>query len=175
EFEGIYQEGDDLPTGYSPGYVRLRDLNNDGTVNADGDRKIIGQTGQPKWRWGLTNTFRYGNISLSVFVNAMQGWIGAIPELDSDYFLAGSGNYAAKPTNRLDAGWWTPENKSTTRPSLAYTNPLLHNYYVSRDFIRVQDVSLSYDLDEKLIGKIGLSKVRLFLSGKNLLTFTDWL
>src|SRR5690606_12990890 len=78
-------------------------------------------------------------------------------------------------SNRLDAGWWTPNNKSNTRPSLNYPNPNRHNYYVSRDFIRIQDISLAYTFNKKLIRSIGASDWRVYLSGKNLATFTDWL
>lgn len=174
-FDGIYQEGDELPSGYQPGYVRLKDLNSDGQIDAANDRRIVGQMGQPKYRWGLANTFRYKNLSLSVFINAMQGWLGTANELDIQYFLPGSGNFPNRPVNRLDAGWWTPENKSTTRPSLVYPNPFLHNYYVSRNFIRIQDISLSYDINRSVLNKLKLSNARVYLSGKNIATFTRWL
>lgn len=173
-FDGIYQEEDVLPTGFKPGFVRLKDLNGDGMIDAANDRQIIGQMNQPKYRWGINNTFRYNNISLSIFVNAMQGWIGTANELDIEYFLSGSGNYPNRPVNRIDAGWWTPENRSNTRPSLGYTNPFLHNYYKSRDFIRIQDISLAYDFNHGLLDRLKLTNARVYLSGKNIATFTDW-
>lgn len=103
-FDGIYQQGDQIPSGFKPGYVKLKDLNGDGKIAAANDRTIIGQMGQPKVRWGITNTFSYNNFSLSIFINAMQGWIATLNELDIEYFLSGSGNYPNRPVNRLDAG-----------------------------------------------------------------------
>ncbi|GGM90354.1 SusC/RagA family TonB-linked outer membrane protein [Dyadobacter beijingensis] len=174
-FDGIYQEGESLPNAsYKPGWVRVKDLNGDGKFDAAGDRAIVGQL-QPKIRWGVTNNFRYGNVNLSVFVNAMQGWIQSLSVLDIRNAPTGAGNYPERPANMIDAGWWTPENKSATRPAMSYTNPLGHNYYMSRNFIRVQDVSLSYDFPKQLCGKLRVGSLRLYASGRNLLTFTKWL
>lgn len=170
-FDGIYQEGDELPTGYKPGFVRLKDLNGDQKIDAS-DRTIIGQTGQPKLRWGVTNTLRYGNLSLTVFVNAMQGWISNFN--NADYSVSG-GNYPHRPLNMIDAGWWTAENRSNTRPSIVYPNPYGHGYYYSRSFVRIQDVALAYDLPKVLTNRAKLSNFRVFLSAKNLHTFTNWI
>ncbi len=170
-FDGIYQEGDELPVGYRPGYVRLKDLNGDNKIDAN-DRQVVGQTSQPKYRWGVTNTFRYGDLSMSVFINAMQGWISNLSTVD--YSVSG-GNYPHRPLNMIDAGWWNVENKSNTRPSMVYPNPYGHGYYYSRNFIRIQDVSLTYDMPKNIINKAKLTNLRLMLSAKNLYNFTKWI
>ncbi|MBC8035532.1 MAG: SusC/RagA family TonB-linked outer membrane protein, partial [Chitinophagaceae bacterium] len=170
--DGIYQEGDQFPTGYKAGFVRLKDINDDKAINAS-DRQVIGQL-DPKYVWSVNNNVRYRNFSLSVFVNAMMGWINSFNQLDFTGSSLG-GNYPGRAVNMLDAGWWTAENKSTTRPSLVYTNPLLHGYYISRDFVRIQDVSLSYEFPAKVLERIKLKSLRLYISGKNLYTFTDWI
>jgi hypothetical protein len=72
-FDGIYQKGDVLPSGYQPGFAKFRDLNGDGKVEAANDRTIVGQA-EPKYRWGLTNTFSYKGFQFSAFINAMSGW-----------------------------------------------------------------------------------------------------
>ncbi|GEO06124.1 SusC/RagA family TonB-linked outer membrane protein [Adhaeribacter aerolatus] len=172
-FDGIYQEGEDLPAGYKPGFVKLKDLNNDGKIDAANDRAVIGQL-DPKYRWGLTNTFKYGNFTLTAFVNAMTGWVSSINNLDFTGSSLGQ-NYPGRPVNMLDAGWWTPDNKSNTRPSLVYTNPFLHNYYVSRDFVRLQDVSVAYAFPESVLNTLRVNNLRLYLSGKNLYTITNWI
>ncbi|WP_240699417.1 TonB-dependent receptor [Spirosoma sordidisoli] len=165
-FDGVYQVGDELPPGYKPGFLRFKDLNQDGKLDAS-DRTIISQR-EPKYRWGVNNTLRYGNLSLSVFLNAMQGW------QQSFYLLDPVNNYPNRPVNMLDAGWWTAENKSTTRPSLVYTNPLGYGYYTSRDFVRIQDVSLAYDFPKPLLSRLKVNSLRAYVSGKNLHTFTNY-
>ena len=169
-FDGIYQVGDKIPTGSKPGDVRFKDLNGDGKIDAK-DRTFIGSGGQPNYRFGITNIFRYGNVSLSVFVNSMEGWISNFPLLNT----AVSPNAPGRGLNQLDAGYWTAENKSTTRPSLVYNNPLSAGWYLSRNFVRIQDVSLSYQFSKKMLSKLKMSNLTVFMSGKNLYTFTKWL
>jgi TonB-linked SusC/RagA family outer membrane protein len=167
-FDGIYQANDVLPTGYKPGWIRVKDLNGDGKIDAAHDRTVIGDL-QPKYRWSFNNNFRYKNISLSVFVNALQGWISSFN------YTMGSTLYPERPANRLDVNWWTQENKSNKYSSLGFTNPLGMSTYISRDFIRLQDVSLSYDVPKHLLNKVKADNLRIFLSGRNLYTWTKWL
>jgi hypothetical protein len=169
-FDGIYQEGDALPAGYKPGYVRLLDLNKDGIVNAANDRQIVGQL-QPKHTYGLTNNLSYGDLSLGITVTAMTGWIAPYLGLDP------KANYAINITsvNLADNGYWTPANRSNTRPSLVYPNALRHSFYASRDFARLQNVSLAYDFKNVLSRlNIDVPSARFYVSGRNLVTFTKW-
>jgi hypothetical protein len=172
-FDGIYQDRDPLPAGYKPGWVRVKDLDGDGKITPDADRKVLGQR-DPKYRWGFTNTFRYGGLSLSVFVNAMQGFMSSFNLLDVSNATSG-GSFPGRPVNFLDAGYWTPENMSTTRPGLNYTNPLGLQYYVDRSFIRLQDVSLAYEFPKSLTGRLNINNLRVYVSGRNLATKTDWM
>lgn len=170
-FDGIYQEGDEMPDGYQPGWVRVKDLNGDGEITPE-DRTVLGQR-QPKYRWGINNSIRYGGFSLNFFINAMTGWESEFNLLDVSTLTGNS--FPGRSINFLDAGYWTPENRSNTRPGLTYTNPLGMNYYLSRDFIRLQDVTLAYDFPAAIIDKIKLNSLRIYVSGRNLATFTDWL
>lgn len=165
-FDGIYQEGDEMPSGEYPGSIRRRDVNGDGLINAD-DRSIIGQK-QPKFRYGITNTFSYKNFSLSFFISAMHGWIQSADILRSRL----GPNYTDRLVNMYDAGWWTPDNKSNSRPSLNTTNNL--SFYTNRDFIRLQDVSFAYEFGNQLLDRLKFKKIRLYLSAKNLYTTTNY-
>ena len=163
---GIYQVGDsDIPQGQSPGFVRVEDIDGVNGITPN-DRTIVGNGDSPKHQVSFRNTFKYDNISLSVFMNGMFGWVARFNLIDPLVPERAFGGY--------DAGWWTPENKSNTRPSLLYSNPLDHGWYRSRDFVRIRDIALSYDLKEQMLDKINLSGLRFSLSVKNLYTFTDW-
>lgn len=166
-FDGIYQNGETLPTGYQPGFIRVRDLNGDNQITPIADRRVIGQL-EPRYRWGLTNEFRYGNLSLSVFINAMQGWISPMNLLNIRE------NFPDRPANFMDADWWTAENQSNTRPSLTFNNPLGIGYYASRDFVRLQDASLAYTVPGSWLSKRKLGTLRLYVSGRNLVTWSVW-
>ncbi|RTE55382.1 SusC/RagA family TonB-linked outer membrane protein [Arenibacter aquaticus] len=168
-FDGIYQEGEELPPGHQPGYAKFKDLNGDGSVDPANDRTVLGQTGEPKVRLGIGNTFRYKNISLSFFVNSMLGWLSEFPGYRPAYRFG-----TLRPWNFFDSQWWTPENRSNERPSFTYDNPLGHEFHESRDFVRLQDVSLSYDFESNTLKKSGIQNLRLYLSGRNLITLTKW-
>lgn len=168
-FDGIYQAGDEMPAGYKPGYVKLKDVNGDGKIDPN-DRTIIGSGGIPKFKFGISNEFYYGNFTVSAFINAMTGWMSNFPLLNT----AVSPNAPGRGLNQLDEGYWTEENKSNTRPSLLYTNPQGHGWYVSRNFVRLQDVSLSYQVPAAALTKVHLKSLRVFASAKNLVTLSDW-
>ncbi|MFA6947048.1 MAG: hypothetical protein WC220_14215, partial [Pedobacter sp.] len=165
-FDGIYQEGDtDIPPGSQPGWVRVKDLTGEGTRNAD-DRTILGSGKNPKDEFSIRNNFSYGNLSLSVFLSGMLGW-------DAMFNLINP-LVPGRALNQVDEGWWTAENKSNTRPTLLYNNPLLTNWYVSRNFVRIKDASIAYDFDKTTLDRFKLSSFRLYLSVKNLYTFTKF-
>lgn len=169
-YDGIYQKGETMPTGFLSGFARFKDLNGDGLLNAANDRAIVGQ-GQPKFRWGVTNTLTYADFQFSIFINAMSGWIGIFNEMDYNFDSVDP----MRPSNMIDADWWTEENPNAKRPSLAYKRSVLgHNWYVSRDFIRIQDASLAYNVPQSMLNKLRFSGLSIYASAKNLATFTDW-
>lgn len=166
-FDGIYQEGDtDIPVGSQPGFVRVKDMNGDGKIGPD-DRRVVGHGVNPEYSLGMRNIFSYGNLSLSISMNSMLNWVAPFNLINP--------RVPGRAFNALDSGYWTPENRSNSRPSLIYSNPLATNWYVSRDFVRIKDVSLSYDFDKAVLDKISMSKLQLFISVKNLHTWTNWM
>lgn len=169
--DGIYQTDDDIPNNYKPGDRRFKDLNGDGVVDATNDRTIVG-FGQPKYKLGFGNDITYQNFTLSVFFNAMLGWVGEFRKADPNSNF--SGNYPARQLNQFDNGWWASESPSNTAPSLGYNNPLQASFYFSRNFVRLQDISLTYRIPDALLSKLHVKNLRFTLSGKNLKTFTDW-
>src|SRR5690606_34735054 len=114
----------------------------------------------PQVRFNLRNNFTYGNFTLSVALNAMQGWMSPFNLINP--LVPG------RALGQLDAGWWTPENRSNTRPSLVYATPLGVGWYMSRDFARIQDVSLSYQFPSSVLGRLKLTTLKVYVSGKNL-------
>jgi hypothetical protein len=166
EFDGIYQVGDDIPIGSEPGFVKVKDLNKDGNITPD-DRKVVGSGNQPNYILGLKNDFRFGQFTLSFYVNSMLDWIAPFNLINP--LVPG------RALSQIDAGWWTPENKSNNRPSLTYSNPLGTNWYLSRNFLRIKDLSISYEFDKEFIEKINVSGLNIYGSVKNLYTFTNWL
>jgi len=170
-FDGIWQEGDDFensaqPTA-KPGDVRVKDVNNDGTISA-ADRDIIGST-VPSFTAGITNTFRYKNWSLSFFIRTVQG-ITKYNELMNTYFDG--------RTRTLNRDFWTPENPINTFPANRDdSNPFGVIYFGKQNdasFIRLNDVTLKYQFTNEQLKRIGLQQLELFVNAKNLATITNW-
>lgn len=167
-----YRQGN-IPNGFTYGSYKVEDINGDGNYTASQDRKILGYT-SPSYRFSIMNSLSYKNWELKLFLNSIQG--------GKDYYYGQPGSSLPNPDNIYtwnthDFDYWTPENpNSRYRQTGHYTVALGENFspYVQRSFIRLQDVSLSYNLPKKFIDKIQFSNINLFISGKNLLTISDW-
>ncbi len=172
--DGIYQLGDEIPDGFRPGDFRLLDANKDGTLDPD-DRMILG-SGNPNFTWGLTNTFRYGQFTLYTMINAVMG--------GNDFYIGN--NYETRSVNRegfttfserfnlQDVPYWTNDNPSNDYPRLDYSPVFNHAIIESRSFVRIQDITLSYNFKNEVINRLKLSNLKVYGAVKNLYTFTNW-
>jgi len=176
EIEGIWQisEQDDIPNGFAPGLYKLRDLNGDGEIKPQDDRKILGRS-EPAYQFGIQNTLRYKGFAFKFFIKSIQG--GNNGYLGRNNPWAGSYN---TPGNAQSSNWfaeidyWTPANPDATYRRPGPDAAVGGQRYFARSFVRLQDISLSYNLSESLTERLGLHSLKVFVSGKNLLTFTDW-
>lgn len=173
EIDGIWQVTDEVLEGFSPGTYRIVDQNGDGVISAAGDRKILGRT-EPAFRMGLQNTLEYGDFSLRFFIHAIQGG-------KDGYLGANSPSGVAETSGTAqNSNWFTMyEYWSTVNPDGKFPRPwesaqIKPTRYFARNFVRLQDVSLAYQLGGSLTERIGLGHAKIYVSGKNLLTFTKW-
>ena len=174
EWLGTWQldEAEEAATfGSQPGFVKLKDLNGDGGLSAD-DRMILGNE-DPDLLWGMSNEFSYKNFRLNIFLHAVHG-ITKINALMDDLT---SQNQIRR--NVIQKNWWTPENPTNDWVmndfDAQWMSGIEQEYYQKAGFVRIKDVSLSYDFSKELIQRIGLSGLRLYATGRNLYTFTKWM
>jgi TonB-linked SusC/RagA family outer membrane protein len=147
----------------NPGTLKVTDLNNDGTINAD-DRKVFRRT--PTCIFGLSNTFSYQNFSLSVQMMARLGGY-------MDY--AGYGLYTFDNSNWGDLDYWTPENTNTIIPNPGVSSAAGATYQnavrmVKADFFKVKDITLAYNLDKDLLKRAYISNAKVYCSLKNFIS-----
>ncbi|NJK98238.1 MAG: hypothetical protein HC905_27975 [Bacteroidales bacterium] len=69
---------------------------------------------------------------------------------------------------------WSPVNPGARYAQEWLTPAIEPEILQSRSFVRLQDLSFAYNFDKSLIKKLGMGNAKLFISGKNLLTFTKW-
>ena len=172
---GVWQLDDDIADSHmpsaKPGDPIFEDVNKDGKLTPD-DRKII-DSQLPNWIAGMTNTIAYKNWSLSVFINTVQGIHKPNTLIDPTTWLN------RKNTTFVDVPYWTPD-----RPSNEYVTPgydsnesfgLTHNFYQNANFVRIKELTLSYNLPKRLNQFLGLNNLKLYLKSENLYTFTSWI
>ncbi len=168
--DGIYGIGETIPTGYYPGTRRVVDTNNDGLVNT-ADRVIIGSS-DPAYRFSFLNSFQYKDFSLSVFINSIQGGKNGYLGNNTQSLILNDNNIRWNNVAGID--WWSPSNPDGEYPRSQVAPTFNPGYFASRSFVRLQDVTLKYNLPEKLINKLHMKSVNIFVSGKNLVTWTKW-
>jgi TonB-linked SusC/RagA family outer membrane protein len=174
---GVWQEEDlfngSIMPGYYPGMYRLVDLNGDNVVDATNDRTIVGYK-TPNYRFGINNSFTYKGFDLSFFINSIQGGNGFYQDNVFGLIVPG-GDYSTIRYNRPSVySYWRPDNPVNNIPAISYIPPLNPGIYQSRSFVRLQDVSLSYSFGKPALNKIGLNSFQVYISGKNLYTWTNW-
>lgn len=171
EVDGIYQTGDVIPDGYAIGNYRVVDQNGDGVITQADDRKILG-TRDPSYAVSLLNTFTYKNLSFSFFLNSIQGNGGNYISQNDNALYRNANTLYQNVLTGID--YWSPDNPSglnamaPSRPGISGTR------YENRSFVRLQDINLRYNFNRDILQRIGLTDLSVFLSGKNLFTWTDW-
>lgn len=174
KFIGVWQLNEETEAakwGSKPGYAKLHDVNEDGFITAEEDRQILGQQ-DPKLIWGLNNSISYKNFRLAVFVHGVHG----VTKFNAMLQDASVGAETRGTT--IAKNWWTPDNPTNEYYKNEVGAQLMGggsaNFYQNASFLRIKDVSLSYDFPASLLEKTGIGKLRLFATGKNLGTITSW-
>lgn len=173
---GIFQTAEEVANSpfqpnAAPGDIKFKDLNNDGVID-DKDRTYIGDF-LPKQIIGFNSNLTYKNFDLSVTVT---GDFGRYQNIFASGFAAAR---AAESTNIMWADRWTGPGTSNYVPRIIGGDPNNNSrssdFWVrSQDYIRVQNLQLGYDFSETLAEKLGAERLRIYVAGQNLLTFTDY-
>ena len=154
-----------------PGSPKYVDINQDDQINAD-DRVILGYT-SPNFRLNLSNTLTYKQFELYAMIAGIFGGAGRyLRENQNAFRVSNVTGYAT--ANLIDIPWWTPENPNNVYPAATFSTDGRFKGLQDRTFVRLQDVTLSYTFKKSLMERWHINNLKLFISGKNLLTFTRW-
>ena len=144
---------------FAPGKIKVKDQNNDYRIDGNYDRVIIGNT-RPRWTLGLTNTFSYKGIDLSVFVTGRLKYLRGIGQ-------GLTGMYGDQ--RKLD--YWTPDNTDAEfqRPfmSEAGGDTYAGTYYKDDSWIKIRNISLGYQLPLTLLNKVKINSLKVFAQVQN--------
>ncbi len=144
--------------------------------------KVIGTT-EADWLGNLYTAFQYGPVSVSGLVTTRQG--GQILNFDLNYTVARG--IASVTEARNTPYVYKGLNETTRQPNTVeiirdqeywqdeYGYYDHHEYQIEDgSFIRLQEVSLAYQLPPSLLGRLGVEAMTLFASGYNLWIDSDF-
>lgn len=166
-----YAKGDELIQPFAePGDLKFIDQNDDGVID-EKDRTMIGNP-TPDFSGGVSLGLNWKGFDFYAFIYTALGH--DIYNGIRRYDLPMS-NWSAGVLER-----WTGEGTSNEHPRVTladanqnYSRP--SDFYVeSGSYVRLKTLTLGYTVPKILMQKIGVSKVRLYVTGQNLLTFTDY-
>jgi TonB-linked SusC/RagA family outer membrane protein len=155
----------------TPGTLKITDTNGDDQINEDD--KIVYQR-SPKHIIGLTNTFTYKDFSLSFQMMARLGGYFAFDKNNALGLSDGDANWA-------DVDYWTPTNQGAKFPSPGtngtgysniYTTYMTSLLYEKADFLKIKDITLSWNVYKKWLEKAHISNAKIYCSLKNYITFS---
>ncbi|MFV0505360.1 MAG: TonB-dependent receptor [Bacteroidales bacterium] len=147
----------------------------DNTLENPGDKKVIGNS-RPRYQYGINGVIDWRNFGLSFILQGVgkrDTWIGGniIFPMASQY-----GTVYADQVGKI----WTPENKDNAFYGRIYENGgssqganqrTSDKFLSNAAYLRVKNITLSYNLPQIILRKVHLKNAKIFFSGENLFTF----
>ena len=184
--EGLFESEEDIANWpkqdfgtVRPGDIKYRDVNGDGVVNPF-DKVAIGYTLVPEINYGFGASLKWKGIDVSVFFSG----VGHVTRIIQGQNLFGASSTILRMGQIFEdvaKNRWTLDNQNPNAPyprlslNKVDNNQQLSTYW-QRDmsFLRLKDAEIGYTLPESMTKKWGLSKIRFYIQGKNLITFSDF-
>jgi len=140
------------------------------------NRQFVGSS-LPKFVFGLNNNISYANFNLAFFFYAITGskiYDQNMSFIDSDGLRYGWNYY-----KNADQNYWTTPGQQADRPKPVIggnknSSSASTRWIESNDYIRLRNVTLSYNLPKNLIERAKLTNARFFVTGVNLITITNY-
>jgi TonB-linked SusC/RagA family outer membrane protein len=180
-----------------PGDLKFKDINGDGKID-ETDRTVIGNP-LPDFTFGFTNTFRYKNFDLSIFINGSVGndvlnytsislthmnssWTNQLTTVKDRAQLV-----QVDPTKTYaDGSWWYYDvtnvkvaNPDTKIPRATTADPndndrISSRYIEDGSYVRLKNITLGYTFPKKSLRKLHLESLRLYANLQNICTITGY-
>lgn len=160
---------------YTPkaGDARYKDLNSDGKINSD-DQMPIGYPDQPEYIFSFSGGAEYRGFDLSFL------WTGAtnVSRILNDTWRVPFQQIGTRALLKwLAENSWTPETATTAlAPRITFSgrqnNTQTSNLWIkSASYLRLKNLEFGYTFNKKFLKQFGISKVRIYTNGYDLLTF----
>ena len=146
--------------GLQPGDFKYKDQDGNGVM--DDDDRVFQHYTTPRFRWSLRNDFRYRNFDLSFFIYSNWG------HYDTFNRAANNSNFSDRSTDYAQPRW-TPDNPINDYGRIGSKNDgnIGSNNYVSRSFVRLDNVSLSYVVPSTFLQSLKIQNLRISATVRN--------
>lgn len=176
----IFQSASEIassPTqaGAAPGDIKFKDLDKNGVINT-ADQQIIGSA-QPKYFGGVTNTFSWKGFELSALFQFMYG----------NQIYNNTRAFAEGISNSVFGQYatilkrWTPQNphNDIRYPRAVFGDPANNRRTSDRwledgSYLRLRNIALGYNFPSSITQKLKISRLRVYVQGQNLVTWTKY-
>ena len=182
--EGLFKDYEEIRnrpsqgSGIMPGDIKYKDVNGDGVINGD-DEVPIGATTRPNLIYGFGVSAQWKEFDINVHFQGAG---------KSSFFIDGFTVYPFQEKSwgniltDVVGNYWslgTNEDPNAKYPRLSYggnsNNYRASTYWLRNgSYIRLKNVELGYNIPKRFVNKLHLDRVRLYLMGTNLLTFSDF-
>ena len=183
--EGLFKDYDEIRNSprqdfgeVAPGDIKYKDVNGDGVVN-NNDVVPIGATTKPNMIYGFGFSAAWKGLDFNVLFQGAG---------KSSFFINGFTVYPFQSNswgnilNDVPGNYWSlgeNENPNAIYPRLSYggnSNNYRASTYWLRDgsYLRLKNLDIGYTIPKRLVNRIHLDNVRIYLMGTNLLTFSSF-
>ena len=175
--DGIFKSQEEIDAhavqeGAGLGRIRWRDIDGDGYITEKDQGWIFDPT--PAFSYGINFYFPYKGFDLTMFWQGMQG-VQIISDLkkETDLWSGLNIGFLNKGVRVLDA--WSPTNPDSDIPALSRSDlnneKRVSTYFIENGyFLKLRNIQIGYNLPEKVLEKMKMSRMRFYLSAQNLLT-----
>ena len=175
--DGIFKSQEEIDAhavqeGAGLGRIRWRDIDGDGYITEKDQNWIFDPT--PAFSYGINFYFQYKGFDLTMFWQGMQG-VQIISDLkkETDLWSGLNIGFLNKGVRVLDA--WSPTNPDSDIPALSRSDlnneKRVSTYFIENgSFLKLRNIQIGYNLPEKVLEKMKMSRMRFYLSAQNLLT-----
>ncbi len=152
------------------GERKYKNTDNDPTNISVTDRQIIGNT-NPKYNFGITNSFTYKKFDLSIFVQGVEGKdvinsnLLQITMGQTSNITTEAWNNRWTPTNNVNAEY--PKSNTSFNRRLYFSDKVLED----GSYVRIKNINLGYTFNNPIRG---LQSLNVFVNASNLFTFTNY-
>lgn len=171
------------------GDFMYEDKDNNGVIDEE-DRSYIGSP-QPKFSYGITNSFTFKNFDLNIFLNGVYG-NKIYNMLRENYTNPMSNTGLLKEATRIARiGLKDPQGSATDINNVYVINPdaavqrihvtdantnnrISDRFVEDGSFLRIKNISIGYTFPKKLLSKCQIENLRVYVNVQNLYTFTDY-